>query len=77
MIILLNNVYKSFIERVFSVFNPKVVELLHQIVVLLQKLRFIQFIAPKEINGSIFESTKSQNINCLKFTKWQTIQEES
>ena len=58
-------------------FVSKVVELLHQIVVLLQKLRFIRFIAPKEINGSIFELTKSQNINCLKFTKWQQIQEES
>ena len=53
-------------------FVSKVVELLHKIVVLLQKLRFIIFIAPKEINGSIFEieiTTKSQNINCLKFTK--------
>lgn len=58
-------------------FVSKVVELLHQIVVLLQKLRFIRFIVPKEINGSIFGVTKSQNINCLKFTKWQTIQEES
>ena len=58
-------------------FVSKVVELLHQIVVLLQNLRIIRFIASKEINGSIFELTKSQNINCLKFTKWQQIQEES